>query len=230
VDSYIDHYRPWCDVLFSKKAGDPGRRDYQCRPAGDFCEIFCFGVGNGHGCVLLQQEPGQRISDEIGSSDNHGVDSLEPNAFSLQQGDHAKRGAGSQSVQVSGETASAGRCESIDIFLPGDAVDEGFGVQVAWQWKLKQDSGNCRIGSQFIQNTGYLFLRRVGRQSAVVIIDPCLLREPTFAADVDFRGRVISYEDGREPNGAAGGALELFDLEAELFSDTRCEVFAVNDV
>ena len=147
----------------ARRRSDVGPRrpnQHLCVPRhGD--QILRLRVRHCYGGVPLQKELGQRLSNEVGTPDDNGICALQLDAFVLQQRNYTKRGAGQQSIDVTGQPASAGGGETVDILFPRDPVYQRLGVQMGGQGKWSRMPDTAGLAASSSSAVSYMFLASV---------------------------------------------------------------------
>ena len=129
-------------------AGDHGRpadgRHQDVGLAAHGGKVGRLGVADGDRGVLVQQQQGHGLADDVAAAHHHGALAGDGNPVALQQFEDARRRAGARSRQSGHEVAHVAGMEAVDIFLRSDRQQDALAIHLRRQRKLHQDAVDFR--------------------------------------------------------------------------------------
>ena len=177
VDADVDHGRARLDPVLADHLRPADRRDQNVGAAADIGEILGLGMRDGHGGVLRQQQLRDRLADDVGAADHHGVHAGERGVHRLRQHDAAERRARHQRRQAAGKPPGIDRVKAVDVLGRVDRRDHLLGVDLLGQRQLHQDAVHRRIGIELADQRQQFGLAH-GLRQLVVERRACRLRPP----------------------------------------------------
>ena len=94
-------------------------------------EVAGLGVADGDGGVLMEQEHGGGLADDVAAPDDDGMLAGDGNLAALEDFDDSGRRAGRERGAAGLETAGVDGMKAVDIFGWDDGIEESFGVDLA---------------------------------------------------------------------------------------------------
>src|ERR1019366_2246547 len=96
IGTHIDDGGAWLDEVARDHGGAPDGGDEDIGLAADGRQVGRFGMADGDGGVLVQEQEGDRLAYDIAAADDDGAAPGDGNAAALQELENARRGAGSR--------------------------------------------------------------------------------------------------------------------------------------
>ena len=116
VDAYVDHGGSGLHVVAGDHAGSANRRYQDVGAAADSGQIARFRVADGDGGVLIEQQHGYGLADNVAASYDHGFLPGDWNLAAPQNFHYAGRRAGHQARTLRGKVAHVHGVESVYVF------------------------------------------------------------------------------------------------------------------
>ena len=166
---------------------------------------------HGHGRVACQKQLAHRLSEQVRTADNHGIEPGKIVAAHATHHDHrAGRCARHQACrEVTGsELSRVDECQAVDILFRLDRLDNRFLVIAVArrQRQLAQDAMDSRISVQFRNQCGKFLLADVGWQRVLDRGEAAFLGLLALGRDIDMACRIFTNNhDGKPRNHAFGG-------------------------
>jgi hypothetical protein len=214
IDANVDKGYAGLDHLRSDVAGAADGGDEDVGLARDLCEVFRFGMADGNSCILVQQEHGGGLADDVAAAHNDSMLAGDRKATALENFDDACGRAGREGWTAGLQAACIHRVEAVDVFGWIDGVEELFGVDLGGEGELDEDAVDFVAVVEGSDEVEHLAGGDgVGGRDEVGI-DAELGAGLNFAADVNFRGGDVADKDSGE-----AGADTLGGEAADFFGD-----------
>ena len=149
---------------------------------------------DGDGGVLIQQQHGYRLADNVAASDDHGFLSGNRNRAALQNLHDSGRGAWDEAWTLRGKVAHVHGMEAVNVFGGIDRQQNFLGIDVRWQRQLHQDAVDFVAAVQVGDQREQLFGGHTFRGRVLFAVKADLLRALYLAANVDLRCGVMSHQ------------------------------------
>ena len=124
------------------------------------------------------------FADDVPSTDDDHMCSIQLDTVSEQELHHAVRCAGQVGFLTDDESADVDGGEAIDVLIGGDGGDDTVLVDMRWQWQLNEDTMYGRILVQFVDKGNELFFGRVCWQTVVEGVDTDIRTRLFLCSDV----------------------------------------------
>src|ERR1019366_3996771 len=95
IGTHIDDGGAWLDEVARDHGGAPDGGDQAIGLAAEGREVGAVGMADGDGGVLVQEQEGHGLADDIAAADDDGAAPGDGNAAALQELENARRRAGS---------------------------------------------------------------------------------------------------------------------------------------
>ncbi len=156
-------------------------------------------MADGHSGVLLQQEYGNRLANDIAPPYNNGVLTLQVIADKLEHLQAAMRRAGDIAFLANHQVADIDGMKAVHILFHGNSVNNRLLLNMVRQRQLDQNAVNPVVPVQPVDQCQQLFLGCFGRQAVNLGIKAQLLAGFFLVADVSPGGRVLTQQDYGHP-------------------------------
>ncbi len=186
-------------------------------------------MANRHSCVLVEQEHGDGLADNVATADDDGVLAGNGNVAALENLNDAGRRAGRKRRAAGEQAARVHGMKAVHIFCRIDSVEEGLRVNLRRERQLDEDAVDVIARIELGDEREHFFSGDCAGRGDEVAIEAKLGAGLDLAADVDLRCRNMTHKHGGKPRLDAVGS-EREDLFGHFLLDGCGNGRAVEDL
>jgi len=183
-------------------------------------------VADGDGGVLVEEQHGYRLADNIAAAYYDGVTAADGDAAALENFNDSRRGAGGQRRAAGLQAAGVHGVEAVYVFIRANGIEKSFGIDVGGKRQLNEDTVDLVTGVEAGQQFEHLFGGHgLGRRD-VVAVEAEIGAGLHLAADIYLGRRHVAHQYNRQPRPDAlgGERLYLFGHFALDFRGDGCAI------
>ena len=157
VDADVDEGGAGLDHVRSDEAGAADGGDEDVGLASDCGEVARLRVADGDGRVLVQQQHGDGLADDVAAADDDGVLAGDGNVAALENLDDSGGRAGRERGTAGLQAAGVDGMKAVDIFLGRDGIEQRLGVDLRGQRQLDEDAVDVVAGVELGDEGEHVF-------------------------------------------------------------------------
>ena len=150
IDADIEDGCAGLDELGGDETGTSDGGDEDVSATADGGQVLGAGVADGDGCAGVEQQHGQRTTDDIAAADDDGLLAFDGNVGAAQDLHASGRGAGDEAGTLGAEIADVGGVEAVDILIRRDGEQDALGIDVGGQRKLDENAIDFIAGIELL--------------------------------------------------------------------------------
>ena len=185
-------------------------------------------MADGDGRVVMQQQQGHGLSNDVAAPDDDCASSLERNLVAQQDFDDPCRSARDHAGPAAHELADVQGMEPVHVLRRVHSHEDPLRVHARRERKLHQDAVNVVSPVEFFDQCQELVGGRLSREVELLAVETQRLAGFHFVADVNLRGGIGAHQDGDKPRRNAR-TLEFADLACELRQDLIADLVSVQN-
>jgi hypothetical protein len=179
-------------------------------------------MADGDGGVGVHEQKRHGFADDVAAAEDHGVRAFDRNIIAAQNFHAAGGRTRDEAGSAADQTTEIYGMKAVDVFCGIDSFENALGVDLGREGKLNENPVHSVVIVQLLDEAQHL----VGGDGGGRCVHPTgeteLLARGDFGFDVELRGGILAYEDGRQAwaNAFAGQARDFaFQFSEDFVAD-----------